>query len=149
MKSSGENRKAILASRAESRGKAPLPIMQTLVMQTGADFESSFVIQPKEFSDGSATVIVEGRYIGTNRNTGKNLMRSSSGSSPTGAGWTLIRWVVSRRDEAISVKADPSRRRRPWSKLERTVPKRAHAPSERSSRTIQEQSQPSPEIYCA
>jgi ketosteroid isomerase-like protein len=53
--------------------KGPDAIVQNLFMKIGADFEGSFVIQPKEFHDGGDTVIVEGRYIGTNKDTGKNL----------------------------------------------------------------------------
>jgi uncharacterized protein len=53
--------------------KGPDAIVQNLFVRIGADFEGSFLIQPKEFHDVGDTVIVEGRYIGTNKGTGKNL----------------------------------------------------------------------------
>jgi hypothetical protein len=47
--------------------------VQNLFVKIAADFDGTFVIQPKEFHDAGDTVVVEGRYVGTNKETGKQL----------------------------------------------------------------------------
>jgi hypothetical protein len=53
--------------------KGPDAIVQNLFVKIAADFDGTFVIQPKEFHDAGDTVVVEGRYVGTNKETGKQL----------------------------------------------------------------------------
>ena len=47
-------------------------IVENLFVPLVTDWES-FTILPKEFHDGGASVVVEGRYSGTHRTTGKLL----------------------------------------------------------------------------
>jgi uncharacterized protein len=53
--------------------KGPDAIVENLFVKMAVDFDGTFVIQPKEFHDAGDTVIVEGRYVGTNKETGKQL----------------------------------------------------------------------------
>jgi ketosteroid isomerase-like protein len=53
--------------------KGPDAIVQNLFLKIAEDFDGTFVIQPKEFHDAGDTVVVEGRYVGTNKTTGKQL----------------------------------------------------------------------------
>jgi uncharacterized protein len=53
--------------------KGPDAIVQNLFVKIGADFDGTFVVQPKDFHDAGDTVVVEGRYTGTFKTTGKNL----------------------------------------------------------------------------
>ncbi len=50
----------------------PDAIMQNLFMRIGADWDG-FTVHPKEFHDAGDTVVVEGRYTGTHKGSGKNL----------------------------------------------------------------------------
>ena len=47
--------------------------MQNLFMKLGANFDGTFVVHPKDFHDAGDTVVVQGRYTGTFKATGKNL----------------------------------------------------------------------------
>jgi uncharacterized protein len=53
--------------------KGPDAIVENLFLKIAEDFDGTFVIQPKEFHDAGDTVVVEGRYVGTNKKTGKQL----------------------------------------------------------------------------
>jgi ketosteroid isomerase-like protein len=53
--------------------KGPDAILENLFMKMGADYEGTFVIHPKIFHDAGDTVVVEGRYTGTFKPTGKDL----------------------------------------------------------------------------
>ncbi|MEP6659151.1 MAG: nuclear transport factor 2 family protein [Acidimicrobiales bacterium] len=50
----------------------PDAILQNLFMKMGTDWDG-FTVHPKEFSDAGETVVVEGRYTGTFKATGKSL----------------------------------------------------------------------------
>ena len=50
----------------------PDAILQNLFMKLGADWDG-FTVRPREFYDAGATVVVEGRYSGTHKKTGKAL----------------------------------------------------------------------------
>jgi uncharacterized protein len=55
-------------------GKAwvgPDAIMQNLFMKLGTEWDA-FTVHPKEFYDAGDTVVVEGRYTGTYKATGKS-----------------------------------------------------------------------------
>jgi len=57
----------------EPSGKAwrgPDAVMQNLFVRIGTEFEG-FTVHPKQFHDAGATVVVEGRYTGTYKATGK------------------------------------------------------------------------------
>jgi hypothetical protein len=47
-------------------------ILQNLFMKLGAEWDG-FTVNPKEFHDAGDTVVVEGRYTGTCKSTGKAL----------------------------------------------------------------------------
>ena len=53
--------------------KGPDAIVENLFMKMVVDYDGSFVIHPKTFHDAGDSVIVEGRYTGTCKATGKNL----------------------------------------------------------------------------
>jgi ketosteroid isomerase-like protein len=53
--------------------KGPNAILDNLLVKVGADFEGTFVVHPKVFHDAGDTVVVEGRYTGTYKATGKKL----------------------------------------------------------------------------
>jgi uncharacterized protein len=53
--------------------KGPDAIVQNLFMKIGADFDGTFAIHPQDFHDAGDTVVVEGRYTGTFKATGKSL----------------------------------------------------------------------------
>ena len=53
--------------------KGPDAVLQNLFAKLGADFGGTFVVHPKDFHDAGDTVIVEGRYTGTFKATGKSL----------------------------------------------------------------------------
>jgi uncharacterized protein len=53
--------------------KGPDAIVQNLFAKLGADFDSTFAVLPKDFHDAGDTVVVEGRYTGTFKATGKSL----------------------------------------------------------------------------
>jgi ketosteroid isomerase-like protein len=53
--------------------KGPDAILQNLFMKMGADYEGTFAIHPKIYHDAGDTVVVEGRYTGTFKPTGKEL----------------------------------------------------------------------------
>jgi uncharacterized protein len=53
--------------------KGPDAIVQNLFVKIVADFDGTFVIHPEEFYDAGDTVVVEGRYTGTAKATGKSL----------------------------------------------------------------------------
>ena len=48
-------------------------IVQNLFVKIGEDFDGTFVVHPKDFDDAGDTVVVEGRYTGTFKATGKSL----------------------------------------------------------------------------
>ena len=50
----------------------PETILNSLFVKLGSDFEA-FTVHPKEFHESGDTVIVEGRYTGTYKPTGKSL----------------------------------------------------------------------------
>jgi uncharacterized protein len=50
----------------------PDAIVQGLFIKLGGDFDG-FTVSPKDFYDAGDSVIVEGRYTGTNKATGKAL----------------------------------------------------------------------------
>jgi ketosteroid isomerase-like protein len=50
----------------------PDAILQNLFMRIGAEWDG-FKVNPKDFHDAGATVVVEGRYGGTHKATGKAL----------------------------------------------------------------------------
>jgi ketosteroid isomerase-like protein len=50
----------------------PDAILQNLFMKLGTEWEA-FTVHPKEFHDAGDTVVVEGRYTGTYKATGKSL----------------------------------------------------------------------------
>lgn len=50
----------------------PDAIVSNLFMKIGADWDG-FTIHPKDFHDAGDTVVVEGRYTGTHKATGKSL----------------------------------------------------------------------------
>ena len=50
----------------------PDAIVQNLFMKLGAEWDG-FTVHPKEFHDAGDTVVVEGRYTGTHKATGKSL----------------------------------------------------------------------------
>ena len=50
----------------------PDAILQNLFVKLGADWDG-FTVQPKDFHDAGDTVVVEGRYTGTHKATGKIL----------------------------------------------------------------------------
>jgi uncharacterized protein len=59
----------------EPSGKAwvgPDAILQNLFVKLGADWDG-FTVHPKNFHDAGDTVVVEGRYTGTHKATGKAL----------------------------------------------------------------------------
>jgi ketosteroid isomerase-like protein len=59
----------------EPAGKAwvgPDAVLQKLFMRIGADWDG-FTVHPKQFHDAGGTVVVEGRYTGTHKRTGKVL----------------------------------------------------------------------------
>src|SRR5882762_3515673 len=47
-------------------------ILQNLFIKLGADWDG-FTVHPKDFHDAVGTVVVEGRYTGTHKRTGKVL----------------------------------------------------------------------------
>ncbi len=47
-------------------------IMQNLFMKIGTEWDG-FTVHPKDFHDAGDTVVVEGRYTGTHKATGKGL----------------------------------------------------------------------------
>jgi hypothetical protein len=51
----------------------PDAVLQNLFVKIGADFDGTFVVHPKDFYDAGDTVVVEGRYTGTFKATGKSL----------------------------------------------------------------------------
>jgi ketosteroid isomerase-like protein len=53
--------------------KGPDAIVENLFVKMAVDFDGSFAIHPKTFHDAGDSVIVEGRYTGTFKATGKNL----------------------------------------------------------------------------
>jgi uncharacterized protein len=53
--------------------KGPDAIVQNLFAKIAADFEGTFVVHPKDLHDAGDTVVVEARYTGTFKATGKNL----------------------------------------------------------------------------
>jgi len=53
--------------------RGPDAIVQNLFVKIGADFDGTFVVHPKDFYDADDTVVVEGRYTGTFKATGKSL----------------------------------------------------------------------------
>ncbi len=59
----------------ELSGKAwigPDAILQNLFMKLGSEWDA-FTVHPKDFHDAGDTVVVEGRYTGTYKATGKSL----------------------------------------------------------------------------
>jgi ketosteroid isomerase-like protein len=57
-------------------GKAwtgPDAIVENLFAKIVADFDGTFAIHPKDFYDAGDTVVVEARYTGTSKATGKDL----------------------------------------------------------------------------
>ena len=50
----------------------PDAIMQSLFVKMGSDWDG-FTVHPKDFHDAGDTVVVEGRYTGTHKATGKTL----------------------------------------------------------------------------
>jgi hypothetical protein len=50
----------------------PDAITQNLLVKLGTDWDG-FTVHPKEFHDAGDTVIVEGRYTGTHKATGRSL----------------------------------------------------------------------------
>jgi ketosteroid isomerase-like protein len=50
----------------------PDAIMQNLFMKLGTEWDG-FTVHPKEFHDAGDTVVVEGRYTGIHKATGKSL----------------------------------------------------------------------------
>ena len=50
----------------------PDAVVQNLFVRLGADWDG-FTTHPKEFHDAGDTVVVEGRYTGTHKETGKSL----------------------------------------------------------------------------
>lgn len=59
----------------EPSGKAwigPDAIVQNLFVKLGTEWDG-FTVHPKEFHDAGDTVVVEGRYTGTHKGTGKSL----------------------------------------------------------------------------
>jgi len=50
----------------------PDAILQNLFVKLGSEWDG-FTVHPKDFHDAGDTVVVEGRYTGTNKATGKNL----------------------------------------------------------------------------
>jgi uncharacterized protein len=52
--------------------RGPDAILQNLFVKLGADWDG-FTVHPKEFHDAGSTVVVEGRYTGVHRATGKSL----------------------------------------------------------------------------
>jgi uncharacterized protein len=59
--------------------KGPDAVVQNLFVKIGADFDGTFVVHPKDFHDSGDTVVVEGRYTGTYKATGKvSTLRSAT-----------------------------------------------------------------------
>jgi len=52
--------------------RGPDAILKNVLMRLGADFDG-FAVHPKHFHDAGDTVVVEGRYTGTHKSTGKKL----------------------------------------------------------------------------
>ena len=50
----------------------PDAVMQNLFVKMGTDWDG-FTVHPKDFHDAGDTVVVEGRYTGTHKATGKTL----------------------------------------------------------------------------
>jgi ketosteroid isomerase-like protein len=50
----------------------PDAVVQNLFMKLGGDWDA-FTVHPKSFHDAGATVVVEGRYTGTHKVTGRAL----------------------------------------------------------------------------
>jgi uncharacterized protein len=50
----------------------PDAVLQNLFVKLGADWDG-FTVHPKEFHDAGSTIVVEGRYTGVYRPTGKSL----------------------------------------------------------------------------
>ncbi len=48
-------------------------IVENLFVKMAVDYDGSFVIHPKTFHEAGDSVVVEGRYTGTCKATGKNL----------------------------------------------------------------------------
>ncbi len=53
--------------------KGPDAIVENLFVKILEDFDGTFVIHPEEFYDAGDTVVVEGRYTGTAKASGKVL----------------------------------------------------------------------------
>jgi ketosteroid isomerase-like protein len=53
--------------------KGPDAIVQNLFVKIAADFDGTFLVHPRDFHDAGDTVVVEGRYTGTFKPTGKKL----------------------------------------------------------------------------
>jgi uncharacterized protein len=53
--------------------KGPDAIVQNLFVKIGPDFGGTFVVHPERFHDAGDTIVVEGRYTGTFKATGKKL----------------------------------------------------------------------------
>jgi hypothetical protein len=53
--------------------KGPDAIVQNLFVKIGEDFDGTFAVHPKDFHDAGDTVVVEGRYTGAFKGTGKSL----------------------------------------------------------------------------
>lgn len=50
----------------------PDAVLTNVFMKIGADFDA-FTVHPKEFHDAGKVVVVEGRYTGANKKTGRSL----------------------------------------------------------------------------
>jgi ketosteroid isomerase-like protein len=53
--------------------RGPDAIVQNLLVKIAADFNGTFLVHPKEFHDAGDTIVVEGRYTGVFKATGKSL----------------------------------------------------------------------------
>ena len=53
--------------------RGPDAILNNLFMKLGAEWDGTFAVHPKDFHDAGDTVVVEARYTGTYKATGKEL----------------------------------------------------------------------------
>ena len=53
--------------------RGPDAILNNLFVKLGAEWDGTFAVHPKDFHDAGDTVVVEARYTGTYKATGKEL----------------------------------------------------------------------------
>jgi len=53
--------------------RGPEAILENLFVKLGADWDGTFAVHPKGFHDAGDTVVVEARYTGTHKASGKAL----------------------------------------------------------------------------